>query len=246
MLRPLPGSLGSFLCLIFHIRCREAVLCVLRRGWVPRQRASEVSAGSPARGTAVPPDSPRSQLCSASHSPPPPRLFLKLNFLENRVAHSKDNWLHLGLGGVRHLGWSLPPLARWWKRVQEPHGPRQQGHLVRRATDRRGSKRELQRVSESVWMAGPGEAMRRPLRGDRGRRGECPGRGRGAVPGVPSILCPPLALSLPYDLGQRGACLLPVLASRLWVFRVGWVSPFSSQERQGGLGVRSRHKAGRP
>ena len=78
-------------------------------------------------------------------------------------------------------------------------------------------------------MAGPGEAMRRPLRGDVG---ECPGRGRGAVPGVPSIPCPPLALSLPplpCDLGQRGACLLPLVASRLGVFRVGWVSPFTSQ-----------------
>lgn len=73
----------------------------------------------------------------------------------------------------------------------------------------------------------------------RGLRGECLGRGRGAVPGVPSIVCPPLALSLPCDLGQCGACLLPLLASRLGVFRVGWVSPFSSQEKQGGLGVRS-------
>lgn len=99
-------------------------------------------------------------------------------------------------------------------------------------------------MSESVWMAGPGEAMRRPLRGDFGESVWAEGAAPSPVFHPLSVL--PSLCPCPCDLGQRGACLLPLLASRLGVFRVGWVSPFSSQEKQGGLGVRSRHKAGRP
>ena len=43
---------------------------------------------------------------------PSPRLFLKLNFLENGVAHSKDNWSLLGWEEFDILAWSLPPPAR--------------------------------------------------------------------------------------------------------------------------------------
>lgn len=67
---------------------------------------------------------PRSQPCLPPAAPqalPLPRLFLKPNFLENRVAHSKDNWSRLGLGGAQDLG-PCRPQPGWQEWVQEPPG----------------------------------------------------------------------------------------------------------------------------
>ena len=121
MSRPLPGSLWSLCSLSFHIRHRAAVLCVPGKGagtTYPSQWVSWVSAGAgPACSTAVPPDPPLAAALPPTRQrlmlSPSPRLYLKLNFLEeNGVARSEDNQSCVGLGGAHHLSWSQPPPAR--------------------------------------------------------------------------------------------------------------------------------------
>lgn len=123
---------------------------------------------------------PRSQPCLLPAAPqalPLPRLFLKPNFLENRVAHSKDNWSRLGLGGAQDLG----PCRRqpgWQEWVQEPPGC-----LVPEL-----KSKAPEGISESRWAHGwwgPGGGERRPLEG----ASRCVSR-QNPVSGVLATSCP--------------------------------------------------------
>lgn len=136
MLRPLSWVLGAHPLGAFPAsvstsnKCGEAALaetlCVCRgerTAIFPALVSQSTSIhGSQLRAGLAPHSS---QLCSAGSLPgdegrvgpalpalhvrllPSLRLFLKLNFLEHRVAHSKDNWSRLRLQGALHLGWSL-------------------------------------------------------------------------------------------------------------------------------------------
>ena len=119
---PCPRSLGCvFSASVSSSNVREVVLCMLGEGSLTSSLRGHLWGGQP-QAQLCPQFPHRSQPClppAAPHVLPLPWLFLKPNFLENGVAHSKDNWSRLGLGGAQDLG-PCHPQPGWQEWVQEP------------------------------------------------------------------------------------------------------------------------------